>query len=74
MTSFRHLVIKVSLLKGKGRRQKRKIVFIWFFGVPPACVNMFGGLFYSLALESIRMVTGPSLTNDTCMSAPKIPV
>lgn len=74
MTSARHLVIKVSLLKGKGRRQKRKIVFIWFFGVPPSCVNMFGGFFYALALESIRIVTGPSLTNDTCISAPKTPV
>ena len=29
---------------------------------------------YSLFFESIQMVTGPSLTSDTCMSAPKRPV
>ena len=29
---------------------------------------------YSLFLESIRIVTGPSLSNATFMSAPNIPV
>ena len=46
---------------GKGRKQKRKNLF------HQRCV-------YSLCFESIQIVTGPSLSSSTCMSAPNWPV
>lgn len=57
----------MSLQTSKGRQYKRKIVFIWFFGVLPPTRNALGGFCFMAA----RMPE--HYTHDVLQSAEKMP-